>query len=114
MKYGGLEHVSWPQYRAAMCDLTISGDDAALEDLGYVRSAEILAEQARRAAKVAELLGIDMRTPAERRRQEALDYYAEEFFLNGSAPLDEAQIERNDQGLALARAALEHRHDPSS
>lgn len=107
MKYGGLEHVSWPQYQAAMRDLNVSGDDAALEDLGYVRSAETLAEHARCAAKVAELLGIDMRTPAERRRQEALDYYAEEFFLNDSEPLDETQVARNDQGLALARAALE-------
>lgn len=114
MKYGGLEHVSWQQYRVAMHDLTVSGDDEVLEDLGYIRSPETLARHVACGAEVARVLGIDMRTPAEKARDEAHAYYAQEFSQTGVPDLDDRQRETLAAGLALARAALEQRHDTPS
>jgi hypothetical protein len=114
MKYGGLEHVSWPQYQAAMRDLSVPGDDDVLEDLGYIRSPETLARHVACGAEVARVLGIDTRTPAEKARDDAHAYYAEEFSQSGVPDLDDQQRETLARGLALARAALEHRHDTSS
>lgn len=109
MKFGGMEQVTHAQYEVAKVDMDMPGDDEALEELGYVRSPETLQRHASYGVEVAKNLGIDMRTPAEVRRQEADDYYREEFFLTGTTPLSEAQRIRNERGLRLVRATLEER-----
>lgn len=107
--------ITWQQMEAANYGRAhTKGDDSDLEELGIATSYESVLRQAEAAAEVARLLGIDMRTPAGKARDADHEYYNEEFFLTGGEPLDEAQIARNSQGLALAREALEHRHDPSS
>lgn len=109
MKFGGLEQVTWREYEIALSDLSIPGDDKALEELGYIRSAQTLQQRVKCGKESAALLGIDTRTPVEIRRQEALDYYEEEFFQNGVTPLSEEQQKRNEQGLRLVRDTLEGR-----
>jgi hypothetical protein len=83
MKYGGLDHVSWAQYRAAKCDReVITGDIEVLEDLGYAMTPETLARHAEAAAEVARLLGVDMRTQREKARADAHLFYTREFGLS--------------------------------
>ena len=114
MKRSGFDQITWQQREAANYGRSTKGDDEVLEDIGIPTSPESLLRHVQAGAEVARVLGIDTRTPRERARGDAEQYYAEQFHLTGPLDISDEQRAVNEAGALLARTLLEHRRDPPS